>query len=260
MKLDYVLTACNNNEFYYSLIPLWISAWKKFYPDIKIKIIVISEKEDENLELYKDHIIYYKPIEKISTVFISQFIRILYPCLIASDEGILITDIDDIPLNSKYFSENIKEIPNDKFIYYRSWKTKDQYCIMYNIANQKSWQEIIKINNLYDLNNRLINIYNSINYRGNHGGPGWFTDQEYLYKYINEWDKKNVNFIQLMDNKCKFNRLNPSLTYDISFNIILERINNGEFSDYHIWRPYHRFINFNNYLIENLNFDKIFTR
>ena len=60
-----------------------------------------------------------------------------------------------------------------------------------------------------------------------------------------------------MDHKCKFNRLNPCLSYDISFSKILERINNNEFSDYHIWRPYNRFLDFNNFLIKNLDLHNI---
>lgn len=262
MKLNYVLTACNNNEFYYSLIPVWISAWKKFYSHIKPIVIVISDKDDK-LEHYEDNIIYFKPVENISTVFTSQFIRILYPCLINSNEGILITDIDDIPLNSSYFCDNIKNIFRNKFIYYRSWKINEtpsrrgQYCIMYNVANQKCWQEIMKIYSLEDVKETLIRIYNSINYKGSHGGSGWFTDQEYLYKAINNWENKEKNFVQLLDHKSHFNRLNPENSNDTDFDILLEKINNGEYSDYHIWRPYNRFIDFNNFLINKLRLSNI---
>ena len=36
-----------------------------------------------------------------------------------NNKAILITDIDMIPMNSTYYTKNIENINNDKFIYYR---------------------------------------------------------------------------------------------------------------------------------------------
>ena len=38
MELEYVLTSCNNNKLYSDFIPIFIRAWKKLIPDIKIKL------------------------------------------------------------------------------------------------------------------------------------------------------------------------------------------------------------------------------
>ena len=51
-----------------------------------------------------------------STSFISQYIRLLYPAILNSEGGVLITDMDMLPMNSDYYIKSIEDINNDKFI------------------------------------------------------------------------------------------------------------------------------------------------
>ena len=94
-------------------------AWKKLIPEVKIVIVLIAESIPENLSKYSEYIKLFLPIKNVSTSFISQYIRILYPCILNSNEGILITDMDILPLNSRYYINSIQNIPNNKFVYYR---------------------------------------------------------------------------------------------------------------------------------------------
>ena len=43
MKLDCVITSVNNNDLYIDFIPLFIKTWKKLYPDVDVKIILIDD-------------------------------------------------------------------------------------------------------------------------------------------------------------------------------------------------------------------------
>ena len=44
MKLDCVLTAVNEKKMYIDFIPLFIKSWKKLYPSVDVKIILIANK------------------------------------------------------------------------------------------------------------------------------------------------------------------------------------------------------------------------
>lgn len=50
MKLDCVITAVNTKPLYYGFIPYFIKAWKKLYPTIDIKIILINDTIPDDIK------------------------------------------------------------------------------------------------------------------------------------------------------------------------------------------------------------------
>ena len=159
MKLDCVLTAVNNNPIYIDFIPLFIKTWNKLYPSVDIKIILIHSEIPENIKKYEKNIILFKPLPNVSTSFISQYIRLLYPALLNYENGIMLTDIDILPMNRTYFTKNIKHIPNNKFICMRSGLLSEkQISICYCVSNNKTWGNIFQIKTLEDIKTRLIKI------------------------------------------------------------------------------------------------------
>ena len=231
MILDCVLTACNNNELYIDFIPIFIKSWNKLYPNVDVKIVLINDTIPIQIEEYKNNIILFKPISNISTAFISQYIRLLYPCILNYKNGVLITDIDMIPMNSTYYTKNIENISNNKFIYYRNVLLNDKEIAMcYNVALPETWKEIFNINSIDDIIKRLIDINN----------PNWSTDQIDLYIYIMKWKTKTNNFIYLNDINTGFNRLNRN-NFSLNDNKIIQQIKQNYYSDYHMLRPYNEY-------------------
>jgi len=57
MKLDCVLTATNANEMYIDFIPIFIKTWKKLYPTVDIKIVLVAESIPEKFIEYTNYII-----------------------------------------------------------------------------------------------------------------------------------------------------------------------------------------------------------
>ena len=73
-------------------------------PTVHIKIILIADSIPDDLVEYQKYLVLFSPIKNISTSFTSQYIRLLYPALLTGyKDGIMITDIDMIPLNKKYY-------------------------------------------------------------------------------------------------------------------------------------------------------------
>ena len=260
MLIDCVLTSCNMKERYLDFIPLFIKTWKKLYPISDIKIILINNYIPEHLNNFKEYIILYPVDDKqISSIFVSQYIRLLYPCILNYENGILITDIDDIPMNSAYFGKNIKNFDNNSFIYYRNWQKKIEYAMCWNIACNFVWKEIFNIYSLNDISERLISVFKDKSF------SGWSQDQLDLYKHITNYynnSNNSNNFIMLKDRDTGFNRLDRfffpqqssprgwisytdhnylSLELPVLSNNFRQNIKDGIYSDYHCLRPFKHF-------------------
>ena len=246
MKLDCVFTAVNENKLYLDFIPIFIKTWNKLYPDVDVKIALIAKNIPENLMLHKNNIILFNPIENILTSFTSQFIRLLYPCILDYKNGVLITDVDILPMNSTYYTKNIVEFDNNKFIYYRDnvcFEYK-QIAMCYNIATPKIWKDIFKVNSIVDIVNIIKDTFIKNTIKEGHGNTGWSIDQITLYNKIMEWNKKTNNFIRLKEKQTQFKRLDRN-TFDIANVNIRENITSGKYTDYHSYRPMSKYSKIN---------------
>ena len=246
MKLDCIVTSVNNNPLYADFIPLFIKTWNKLYPHVDVKIIYIHTHIPENIKKYEKHIILFPPLPNVSPVFTSQYIRLLYPALLNYQNGIMITDMDILPMNRKYFSENIQHIQNHKFVCMRNCLLSEkQMAMCYCVANNKTWGNIFQIKTLDDVKTRLIKI--SDHYNGN---ISWFLDQIHLYHNVKYWNSKTNNCVILNDRQTKFNRLDRN-TFTLNKQI-KDAIKNGKYSDYHCYRPYNKYKEINEKIFELL--------
>ena len=261
MKLDCVLTATNQRERYIEMIPIFIKYWKKLYPNVDIKIIVIGKIPDKYKE-FSEYLIEYDSMG-MNRAFVSQYIRLLYPALLNYQNGVLITDIDNLPLNKYFFTENIKHIDDDMWVNYYFFdgtdnKTgKHQINISWNVTKPSNWAEVFNIHSIEDVNNRLQFISNSIRKRYGFNKPAWYKDQKDLYRYISKWNKKNDKYIVLENQKYPYNRLCRADLKGTDLNKkldeILKNVRNGVYSDYHILRPYSKYESFNEKIYESLS-------
>jgi hypothetical protein len=188
MKLDCVLSAVNENPLYLDFVPIFIKTWNKLYPDVDIKVILISRELPENLLPFQDYIITFTPIENVLTSFTSQFIRLLYPCILKYKNGVLITDIDMLPMNNEYYTTNITKFDNDKFIYYRGEVCFDdkQIAMCYNVATPQIWSDIFKVSSLDDIKDIIKNVCRTNTMKQGKNNITWFIDQLTLYSKILE--------------------------------------------------------------------------
>ena len=174
-----------------------------------------------------------------------------------STGGILVTDIDMIPMNNTYYSKNIESYDSDKFIYFRGnvMMNRNQIAICYNVAHYQTWKNIFElyfdrtIENENDILECLLTVYKKIDYNGLHGGKGWSTDQLHLFEAIKKWN--NENFITLLDSQTGYKRLDRISNFIVN-NILDDDIRNGVYSDYHMFRPYNRYKTINDHICDLL--------
>ena len=237
MKLDCIITAVNENRLYLDFIPIFVKTWKKLYPDVDVKIILIAHRIPQEYIEYKDHIILFKPVEYALTSFTAQVIRLFYPCLLPYKNGVMITDMDMLPMNRSYYTKNIRPYDNDKFIYLREnvcFEYKE-LAMCYNVACPSVWRDIFNIHSVDDIRATIKDIALS---QVIHDGPGhesWGIDQKLLYKKVMEWSRRTQNLVCLKETETGFCRLDRE-TFVLNKHI-RANISNGVYSDYHCFRP-----------------------
>ena len=241
LELTDVVSAVNDNPNYIGFIPIFIKTWKKLFPRVKIHIILIADKIPSKYSEYANYITLFN-ISHISSAYIAQNIRIFWPALIRNANGVLITDIDMVPMNRSYFN-SINMYTSDKFVSYRNPdKTvgKDQIAICYCIATPNIWREIFNINTKQDIINTLTTNYKKLRYENTHNGAGWFNDQIILRYSVDKWNTNDKNFIYLEDNDIGYKRLDRIHTFYKNTSInpdIIKNIQNRPYSDYHMLTP-----------------------
>lgn len=241
MKVGTILTATDLNPLYCDFIPIFIRAWKKLLPESDICIVLIANEIPSKFLEYSPYIRLFPPIPGIHTAFQAQCIRLLYPRQIQRNEGVLITDMDMLPMNRTYYVDTIAKTSNDTFVVYRDVCLPGEISMCYNIACPGIWQSMFGNE---DITTLLQSWYKNTNYSGDHGGPGWGTDQVILVNTFNTW-KGNKQIFN--DRVTQFQRLDRSQHMSFFSNRIKLQmmIHSGFFTDYHCLRPYteHREIN-----------------
>ena len=252
MILTDVLTASDMNPMYYKFIPIFIRAWKRLFPEVNIHIILIADELIDELVPYSEFIKLFKPIPDIKSSFIAQNIRLFYPGLLKSEGGILITDMDIIPMNRHYYTDPIKDIECDKFVCYRQLECvgKDEMVMCYNIATSEIWQNVFSVKSESDIRYIMSVLNKNVKYVGHINMPFWITDQLYLYETTQRWNKVTNNLVILNDNMTGFNRLDRGRipNQDYLINLVGSRL----YSDYHMCRPYDDYKSINDFIVNLL--------
>lgn len=234
MKISHVLSSVNENDKYIKFIPSFIKTWTFLFPEIEPIILYTGQNIDDMIVKSNIHPKYLKYIrhfyiENVDTCFTAQIIRIFYPALVKSENFVLISDIDMIPLNRKYY-ENV-DATNQQFICYRSDCLGDgMYPICYNAAVPKKWSEVFQVFSQQNIRDQINYINNKISYKGREN-QSWYTDQFHLYYIISQ--RKDVLFLK--DNQTGYNRLSSNeYKLENKSENIHERIKNGIYNDYHM--------------------------
>jgi len=247
MKIGTIVTACDLNPLYSDFIPNFIKAWNILFPLADVVIVLIANAIPEELNQYEKYIRLFNPIPNMHTAFQAQCIRLLYPRHIERKEGVLITDMDMLPMNRSYYMNSISSISDDTFVTYRDVCLPTEIAMCYNIATPSVWTSMFGSETAESI---LQSWYMSTIYDGNHGGKGWGTDQQILLKKFTMW---NGTKITLNDSITKFNRLDRSEPRNFTnLHQLKDNIENGRYADYHCLRPYSEHKEMNDFVVSCL--------
>tara|TARA_R110000824_G_scaffold76923_1_gene194776 strand:+ start:133 stop:948 length:816 start_codon:yes stop_codon:yes gene_type:complete len=214
MKLDRAIIACDGATALLDFWSLAASSWKTI--DVTPTLVLV-EKHDEDLvvdETLGEVIRLKLPDDEIHSAFAAQAVRLLAPCLYP-DENITLADIDIMPLNKNYFSENIKTRDDNSFIQLRyGVVARDEIAMCWNVAKGRVWADIfdlwdIDFNNYEDRFIEILRAWHPEGYNGRSPRGLWGTDQKLLFRYVKRWEEDNnrSRHVKLRDSDTGFNRL-----------------------------------------------------
>ena len=216
MKLDCVLACVDDNSLHLDFVPIFIKTWQKLYPSVHIKIIMVSNSIPMDFIEYKKYITLFEPIHNVSSNIILGLLKYLYPCVLHyTNGGVLVTDIDVIPLNKSFFSDSIRTVKNDRFI------SLGDSC--YHIATSTTWKYVFGIQSVQDIRHRIIQLV--------HG-----NGHEYIQHKIMVWDNHARKLVHLHDKETKFKRLSRN-TFSMNNIKMKTDIQDGIYCDYQCYRP-----------------------
>lgn len=248
MKIGTILVATDTNPLYCDFIPSFVRAWKALVPEADICIVMIADNIPERFSEYAAHIRLFPPIPGLHTAFQAQCIRLLYPRQIARAEGVLITDMDMLPMNRRYYVNSIHSYPDDAFVVYRDVCLPGEISMCYNVALPAVWSSMFGDESI---ENALREWYVGTSYSGMHGGAGWGTDQTILVRMFNQW---NGTKVVLNDRATHFRRLDRGYHKNLfrDHHRLRTLIRQGVFADYHCFRPYRQYREMNDFVVSCL--------
>ena len=265
LNVRFVVASCNETPEYLAAIPQFIQAWQTFYPSVSIKIIMVMTSIPDNLKIYTPYFVLFPPLAGVSTVFTSQYIRILYPPLLPGDGGIqaggvVLTDIDLLPTNNTYFSNaTFAGLTTTSFVNMRgdSQVPKDQIAIAYSVATPLIWQQINGVTSIEVARKKLHMKFKNTKYKDGRE-IGWESDQKALFTMVQEWKKKGGDYATLNSKQTGFHRLHKSdlsenegdlLKGELSSEVAL-KLRRGVYSDYHMIHPVGKYAVLDNKIFE----------
>jgi hypothetical protein len=247
MKIGTVVTATDLNPMYSDFIPNFVKAWKAVLPEADVHIVLVADAIPESLKEWSAHLVLSKPIQGMKTAFQAQCIRLLYPRQVARDEGVLITDMDMLPGNRRYYVEGAARGDRDSFVVYRDVCFPGEIAMCYNVAHPKTWTSMFG-----DEESSVIlqRWYAGTGYDGQHGGMGWGTDQIKFKQIFDQWTGHKV---VLNDGITQFTRLDRIHPWNFTNRVQLRNtLLSGHFCDYHCLRPYSENKEINDFIVSCL--------
>ena len=222
MKIDYVIISSDTNTMYSDFYPIVSKKWN----ELGFSIIYLKV---DNYETDLHHTEYglmktFKAVEGINTGFQSQVVRIYASMLFTESKNIMMSDIDMLPLNGNYFSQNAAAVSEDNILIYSGQPYDNPYfpsCYILGNTN------ILK--NVFELESSYSNFIKKL---ANYSNCEWNTDEHYMYDKLIKYDKKIIL-------ERDFNRRVDRISNDMWKHPIDENLlNAGYYIDSHMIRPY----------------------
>ncbi len=252
------LTATDANPRYLECAPYFESFWRaaqsrndsiKYVPHIAL---VRTDDDTRVGTAESPHVIRIRG--DISTAFAAQCIRLVLPHTLDAD-FVVTSDVDMFPLDLRVIEAGLdaaRSTPGG-IVVVRDVLPSGEFPICYTVAAPEVWAKIVSGNPTEWLEH-LWDDPARTEYDGVHGGAGWFTDQEILFRTITQAEEHGVPVIRLADSQTRHRRLDRAHHPLMLGPVWLALVGLGYFTDYHVHFPVGKHRLFLNSLLRALRF------
>ena len=247
LKLDRVILASNSNPNYLEFWPVVAKTWKRVI-GVQPTLALIDDTGiiiDESL----GDVIRVPSIEGVPTWFQAQVVRLFLPILFPEDVCIL-SDMDLVPLNRRFFTDGIEDLPENSFLVYNNNANQDRFPICYLAAKGRVFAEVFNAQGVKSVDdvNQLIKYW----FETFLPFFGWDTDERVFHRYITQWD----GYAQRC---CLLNRFDGQRRIDRSskMNFDLNKLRSSYYYDMHLPRPYFKCRDMIDDILNHLGADRL---
>lgn len=208
MRLTHVVLASDANPRYLECWPLTRRAWREVL-GVEALLVLVAGRADAPPELLADEAVHVvEPLEGIATGLQAQCIRLLYPAVLDVDGGVMVSDMELMPLSPSYFHGPLAHLDERMFVSYRDLLFyRRMMAIAYNVARPETWRSIFGVETVEDVRARLDEWTRPVFYHGMRGAEGWYTDQEALFATLESWPERSERLWVMDDAYTGFLRL-----------------------------------------------------
>lgn len=253
MRLEKALMACDLNPDYLAYWPFARRAWSEIV-GVEPMLVLVADESSIPDELRADPLVVpFEPLPGIHTAIQAQCVRLLYPALLETDGAIIISDVDLYPLRRSYFVDPIKGVDSRFFVSYRDVRLEwGQVAIAFNAAVPTTWSELFEVTTLEDVRDCLRGWTLGLEYDGRRAWPGWFTDQQTLYRTLTNWPQATERWWAMDDGYTRYCRLDKlELEHEQGLEAHRrEGLQRQEYSDYVCLFPYDEYKVVNDMILE----------
>jgi hypothetical protein len=244
LRLTHVLLACDLNPRYLDYWDLACRAWQRV-AGLEPVLVLIAEADDVPHNLRDDERVrQFRPVPGLHTAFQAQCVRLLYPALLDVPGAVLVSDIDLMPMSSRYFHGPLETLDGSFFVSYRDVLLhRGELAICYNAAAPATWRDVFRVGDEAGVASTLRDWHDGVGYDGVRGGSGWFTDQLLLHDLLLSWGARTGRLWLLDDQVTGHRRLerldlarHEGLSPTIRRDILRQT-----YTDFHSPVPYSRF-------------------
>jgi hypothetical protein len=253
MRLTHVVTASDLNPRYLACWEPMARAWQTI-GGLEPILVLVAREEDIPAALRADaRVRIFEPLPELHTALQAQCIRLLYPALLDTDGGGVVTsDVDMVPLNRRYFHGIAGRVDERHFLAFRDVLLEGmEIPICYNAALPSTWSDVFGVAGVEDVRARLREWARGIDYAGVRGKAGWDTDQQVLYRILVERARTKRDVWILDDRYSGYHRLLQHLIgVDGVQGVVRRGVARGHYSDFHLVHPYEAERELNESIIE----------
>jgi hypothetical protein len=147
MKVDNVIVSSTCDSYYLDFWPIVSRIWKVKFNYNPVLFLVHSDKSVKVSEEY-GKVIYFEPIRDIPLHIQAQCSRYWLPVTDLNATW-MTSDIDMLPISKQYFIDNLRHIPDDKFVNMNARGVGIFPCC-YNVAKGSTFKEILDLPDSYE--------------------------------------------------------------------------------------------------------------
>lgn len=227
MKIDYVVISSDENPMYADFYNVVASQWNRLgFKVLYLQIVSDIEKDSGLVETQYGLAKLFKAVPNISPVLQAQVVR-LYASKVLPSNNLLISDMDMLPLNGSYFTNEADKVNIDRILIYSGAPYMDvpYYPMCYILGKGVVMSQHLHIEDKFEDFVIKMSKYN---------GGAWNTDEKYVYDKLNN----RGEVIVLRTSRTGRGRIDRS-----NWNYDLAKLKAGYYIDSHLLKPYSKYKN-----------------